>query len=214
MLRLTVPCLICPNPHYFTISRKLFFGRELFLLDCTYSGFPICFIGRSDKVWKAFDDATEELMSLLNEAGVSVDSENSDDTAGGAVVLNDEVFERLEALKDDDGHDGAEEVCRDDEPNGEYDDDSLNVRNAQDASDTLSVVLKCFIEELVTENAIRCRCPGSKAGDYTASHDNENDSDGDTVRITCKNCGCSKCYSIRSAEDASAWLEADELDLT
>ena len=31
-VRLSVPCLVCPKPHSFTVSRSLFFGRDLFVL--------------------------------------------------------------------------------------------------------------------------------------------------------------------------------------
>ena len=40
-VRLTVPCIICPNPHIYTVSEKLFFERDLFLLPCAYSDINI-----------------------------------------------------------------------------------------------------------------------------------------------------------------------------
>ena len=30
-VRFTVPCILCPNPHNFSISSSLFFGKDLFL---------------------------------------------------------------------------------------------------------------------------------------------------------------------------------------
>ena len=36
-VRLTVPCLICAQPHTFTVNSSLFFSDELFVLPCPYS---------------------------------------------------------------------------------------------------------------------------------------------------------------------------------
>ena len=44
-IRLSVPCLVCPHPHPFTLASTSFFNKELFILQCSYSGLDICFIG-------------------------------------------------------------------------------------------------------------------------------------------------------------------------
>jgi hypothetical protein len=41
-VRFTVPCILCPTPHTFTVSSSLFFGKELFVLPCPYSDINIC----------------------------------------------------------------------------------------------------------------------------------------------------------------------------
>lgn len=70
-LRLTVPCLVCPKPHVYTIGQNTFFSREgVFTLSCTVSGLPLCFVGTKDAVSKALDEATEELNALLEDAGL------------------------------------------------------------------------------------------------------------------------------------------------
>ena len=33
-VRLTVPCMLCAQPHIFTVSNSLFFGKDLFVLPC------------------------------------------------------------------------------------------------------------------------------------------------------------------------------------
>ena len=47
-MRFTVPCIFCPNPHSFLISRKTILSRELFTIPCGLAGYDICFIGREE----------------------------------------------------------------------------------------------------------------------------------------------------------------------
>lgn len=70
-VRLTVPCIFCPNPHVFTVSRSLFYGKELFVLPCPYSDVNICIIGEINRV-KAELALTElELLDIMEENGIS-----------------------------------------------------------------------------------------------------------------------------------------------
>ena len=68
-VRLTVPCVFCPNPHQFVVSQSLFFGRELFLLNCPYANMDICFIGAEDKVSAALENNAKELNELYATLG-------------------------------------------------------------------------------------------------------------------------------------------------
>ncbi len=69
-VRLTVPCLFCPTPHNYVISKTAFFDRDLFSLACTYSGMDICFIGAKDRILEALEESTKELQAMLEEAGI------------------------------------------------------------------------------------------------------------------------------------------------
>lgn len=62
-VRLTVPCLVCPHPHPYTVSAETFFAKDIFLLSCSYSGLDICFIGSEDKV----EDELDRTESLIRE---------------------------------------------------------------------------------------------------------------------------------------------------
>jgi len=42
-VRLKVPCMICPSGHSYTVSRNIFFGRDIFVLPCPVSDINICF---------------------------------------------------------------------------------------------------------------------------------------------------------------------------
>lgn len=66
-LRLSVPCIFCKANHSYVISQSIFFGRELFLLNCPYANMDICFIGDEDKVEKEIERTGEELTRLLSD---------------------------------------------------------------------------------------------------------------------------------------------------
>ncbi len=69
-IRLTVPCILCTNPHQYTLSEGVFFGRELFTLACPYSDLEACFIGEANHVKAALAKNELDLLKLLEEAGV------------------------------------------------------------------------------------------------------------------------------------------------
>lgn len=69
-LRLTVPCLFCPNPHHFTVSSSVFFSKELFALPCPYSGMNIAVTGEINQVKAELSRSELELLELLEENGI------------------------------------------------------------------------------------------------------------------------------------------------
>lgn len=70
-VRLTVPCIFCPNPHSFTLNSSLFFGKDLFVLSCPYSDVNIGFIGDTNHVKAELARTELELLDLLEENGVT-----------------------------------------------------------------------------------------------------------------------------------------------
>ena len=68
-LRLSVPCLMCPRPHQFVISKNTFFDKTRFTLPCSMTDTDICFIGHKDEVLTALDDSEKQILSILHEAG-------------------------------------------------------------------------------------------------------------------------------------------------
>jgi DNA-directed RNA polymerase subunit RPC12/RpoP len=69
-VRFTVPCLFCPTPHNFTVSSKVFFENELFLIPCPYTDVNICFLGNIDKVRAELDRTELELLDMLGRFGL------------------------------------------------------------------------------------------------------------------------------------------------
>ncbi len=65
--RLTVPCVSCPRPHEYVISKNVFFNSESFIIPCSLCGIDICFLGRSDKVSDAINFSNEQISKMLGE---------------------------------------------------------------------------------------------------------------------------------------------------
>ena len=75
-LRLTVPCVACPTPHAYTVSRDVFFNSEVFLIPCSLCGVDLCFIGKESAVANAISQSNEEILRALGDN--SLDSLKND----------------------------------------------------------------------------------------------------------------------------------------
>ncbi len=69
-VRFTVPCILCPNPHHFSLSANLFFDKELFVFPCPYSDINICMLGESNHVKAELSRTELELLDLLEKNGI------------------------------------------------------------------------------------------------------------------------------------------------
>lgn len=70
-LRLTVPCLVCPSPHIFTVSESLFFGKELFTMQCPYvSDLTLALFGDVENVKAELARGELALMDLMEKNGM------------------------------------------------------------------------------------------------------------------------------------------------
>lgn len=94
-IRLSVPCLVCPHPHPYTVSAETFFTKDIFLLSCSFSGLDICFIGDEDKVEDEIDRTESLIMDLLADAK---DDENAAAQSDMLVADTNVVREVLFAL--------------------------------------------------------------------------------------------------------------------
>ncbi len=70
-IRLAVPCLFCASEHQFVVTQNLFFERDIFLLNCSYTNMDICFIGDKAKIDAALEENEKELHRLLQNLGLS-----------------------------------------------------------------------------------------------------------------------------------------------
>ena len=75
-IRLTVPCVACPQPHTYILSTDVFFNSDTFIIPCSLCGIDICFIGKENKVAEAIKYSNEEILRALGDA--SIDSLKSD----------------------------------------------------------------------------------------------------------------------------------------
>ncbi len=78
-LLLTVPCLLCGTAHRFRISESLFYGRDLFLLNCAYSDLDVAFIGDEERVSAALDENEGKLRTMFADAGIAALSANTEE---------------------------------------------------------------------------------------------------------------------------------------
>ena len=65
--KITVPCILCPDPHTFTLSSATFFQKDLFSLACKFTATTICYIGKWGKVQAALRRNEEELLEAFAE---------------------------------------------------------------------------------------------------------------------------------------------------
>ena len=68
--RLSVPCILCPTPHHFTVSENLFYNKELFVLPCPYTDVNICVMGEINHVKAELSRTELELVDLMEEHGI------------------------------------------------------------------------------------------------------------------------------------------------
>ena len=79
-IRITTPCIFCPTPHHYVMSRKLLMTRELFTFPCAYAGIDILFIGAKGEVMKAVELSDHELHSIIDDTELAgVHEANQDD---------------------------------------------------------------------------------------------------------------------------------------
>jgi len=93
-LRLTVPCLVCANPHHFTLNESLFFGKELFTLQCPYSDIGLAFLGEINLVKAELARSELELLDLLEKSGLQnlEDLQRDEETLPDPQVLDIVMF--------------------------------------------------------------------------------------------------------------------------
>lgn len=100
-IRLSVPCLVCPHPHPYTVSSEIFFERDIFLLSCSFSGLDICFIGDEDKVEDEIDRTESIIMDLLADAGDDEEAQVQSDMLVADTNVVREVLFALDGLMQD-----------------------------------------------------------------------------------------------------------------
>jgi hypothetical protein len=69
-IRLTVPCIICPKPHHFTVTEGVFYGQELFAFPCPYTDLNICVLGEINHVKAELARTELELLDLMEKNGI------------------------------------------------------------------------------------------------------------------------------------------------
>ena len=88
-VRFTVPCILCPNPHQYTLSSSVFFSKDLFVLPCHYSGINIAMMGETNSVKAELARTELELLDMLEKSGI----ENFESIRGEQTLSDPQVLE-------------------------------------------------------------------------------------------------------------------------
>lgn len=88
-VRFTVPCILCPNPHQYTLSSNVFFSKELFVLPCHYSGINIAMMGETNSVKAELARTELELLDMLEKSGI----EDFESIRGEQTLTDPQVIE-------------------------------------------------------------------------------------------------------------------------
>ncbi len=88
-IRFTVPCMLCPKPHSYTVSQNLFFGKDLFVLPCPYCDINIAMMGETNHVKAELSRTELELMDMLEKSGI----DSFDEIKGEEYLSDPQVLE-------------------------------------------------------------------------------------------------------------------------
>ena len=70
-VKISVPCVFCPNPHSFTVSKSILLNKDLFALPCPYSGVSVAAIGNMDHVKAELARSELQIIDFLEKSGVA-----------------------------------------------------------------------------------------------------------------------------------------------
>lgn len=92
-IRLSVPCIFCNKNHGYVVSSQIFYGKDLFLLNCPYTNMDICFIGKEKEISEAIERNTKDLNLLFSELGYeNIEQLLSDQRTAEDILPDVEVY--------------------------------------------------------------------------------------------------------------------------
>ena len=91
-IKIVVPCLMCPHPHPYKLSKEIFFEREIFTLPCSFTGLDICFIGDEDNVEDEIDRTGAEISALTDEEDTDEVKKSSEFMVADTSVIREILF--------------------------------------------------------------------------------------------------------------------------
>ena len=225
--KITVPCILCPHSHSFTLSSGTFFQKDIFSLSCKFTAVDICFIGKDNKVYEALKQNEEDLVKTFaayeEEYGKFFEDLSEDgmlfDGAGEYDDYDDEDFYEDEDEKEEEDFYEPGFILR---KNTDFDEDKSNksVKNnkkSESTDDNIdnmdNILLNSYqivsqildiISRLFDENKILCKC-----GDF----DGKIVILGNAIHIECKNCASYRNIKSANVSDVEYLSEIEELYL-
>lgn len=200
-VRLTVPCLICSQPHSFTVNSSLFFSDELFLLPCPYSDVNIAFMGEMNLVKAELARTELELLDMLEANGITGFSALHGDEKDlpdpqildiilfviGDLDAEEKIYCRCHPDPRDPATPAASPLSREEKTEDSVEEETLkSPQHGEDSED-------------------------GEAGEGTSRYEAEVTEEG--IRLTCRVCGASTIIPTDSMLSAHAFLNADSVHL-
>lgn len=115
-IKIKVPCVFCPNPHTYSVSKNALFSRELFTLSCPFTGSGTVFIGELNHVKAELSRTELELLDAMNENGI----ESFDDIHKKEEFTDRQIIDTIVYVIKELDEEGQIK-CNCDEPSGDYD---------------------------------------------------------------------------------------------
>lgn len=189
-VRLTVPCLLCPKPHTFTLRDTVFFSDDLFTLPCPYSDVNICFTGEINRVKAELARTELELLDMLEQNGISDFSAlHGDERDLGDPQVRDIVLYVIRELEAE-----GKLYCR----CPDRQEPAADAGQPEDA-------------DLPDTGLPDSASPDSAPSDGDDRYEAEITPDG--IRVTCRRCGATVLVPTGSMVSAHEFLTADSLRL-
>ncbi len=114
-ISITAPCLFCPTPHTYSVSMSALTSKELFTLDCPYTGSGTVFIGDENHVKAELSRTELEILDIMEEEGIeSFDSLHKKEQFTDSQVL-DIIMYVINELDEE-----GKIKCNCSEPSGDY----------------------------------------------------------------------------------------------
>ena len=230
--RLTVPCILCPNSHSYTLSSGAFFQKDLFPFSCKFTAINICFIGKGNKVYEALKQNEEELIKTFaayeEEYGEVLDDSENDyfglfDKFNGGYDGDDNELDDFDEFDDYGEDDGFDEFGRDSDysdyedykkteqsgfilhKNEDYDTENTGgIDKIKVSSYQVVSQILDIVSSLCDEKKIICKC-----GDFDGKVVILNSA----IHIECKNCGSYRDIKSFNVSDAEYLNGLEELYL-
>ena len=185
-VRFKVPCMICPGGHTYTVSKNIFFGRDLFVLPCPVSDINIGFMGNTEHVKAELARTELELLQILEDNGISSFDALHDDEG----ILPDPQITEIVMF-----------VIRDLEAENKI---YCKCNPAPDAEHGGEHACHCHGHDGECGGECECGCE-------ERVYDVEMVEDG--IKVSCPECGCSRVVPTDSLLGAHAFLNCDALYL-
>jgi len=126
-LEITVPCIFCPSPHTYSVQKAALMNKELFTLECPYTGSATVFSGDLDHVRAELSRTELELLNVMDENGI----DSFENLHKKNNIPDSQVYDTIMYVIGELDEEGKI-YCRCDSPSGDYEisltDDGILVR--------------------------------------------------------------------------------------